>query len=146
MDSTNKLDLLHHIYYSQKLEHELKMKAMLLNAGGLDTVADIFFNDDLVLKTYNHHLLYTRNKNLKSIRNNLAILSLLYVQYLNSRVSHINFIRKTQASFGWDWGPSFSTVGIWQPISVEGGHTIFVDKISAVVSFKKCKCLREGLW
>ncbi|VDO13163.1 unnamed protein product [Brugia timori] len=29
------------------------VKAMLLNAGGLDTVADVFFNDDLVLKTYN---------------------------------------------------------------------------------------------
>uniref|UniRef100_A0A1I7VT16 beta-mannosidase n=1 Tax=Loa loa TaxID=7209 RepID=A0A1I7VT16_LOALO len=50
---------------------------------------------------------------------------------------HINFIRKIQASFSWDWGPSFPTVGIWKPISIEGVHSIFMDKISAVVSFKK---------
>ena len=26
---------------------------------------------------------------------------------------HPNFIRKEQASFSWDWGPSFPTQGIW---------------------------------
>jgi len=32
---------------------------------------------------------------------------------------HINQLRKIQASFSWDWGPSFPTVGIWQPIYLE---------------------------
>lgn len=31
---------------------------MLLNAGGLDTVADVFFNDVLVLRTYNQFVSY----------------------------------------------------------------------------------------
>ena len=26
---------------------------------------------------------------------------------------HVNHIRKEQASFSWDWGPSFPTMGIW---------------------------------
>lgn len=26
---------------------------------------------------------------------------------------HVNMIRKMQASFSWDWGPSFPSVGIW---------------------------------
>ena len=26
---------------------------------------------------------------------------------------HVNFIRKEQCSFSWDWGPSFPTQGIW---------------------------------
>lgn len=26
---------------------------------------------------------------------------------------HINHIRKMQASFGWDWGPAFPSMGIW---------------------------------
>lgn len=26
---------------------------------------------------------------------------------------HVNFIRKIQSSFSWDWGPAFPTVGIW---------------------------------
>ncbi|VIO91626.1 Uncharacterized protein BM_BM2542 [Brugia malayi] len=137
------------------------VKAMLLNAGGLDTVADVFFNDDLVLKTYNQfvsHLIPLKQwrigKNYLRIEFKSPIMyakqkSQEYQEQFGHTVPpvcpvsefqgecHINFIRKTQASFSWDWGPSFPTVGIWQPISVEGVHTIFVDKISAVVSFKK---------
>ena len=26
---------------------------------------------------------------------------------------HVNQIRKMQASFSWDWGPAFPSVGIW---------------------------------
>ena len=31
---------------------------------------------------------------------------------------HVNHIRKMQASFAWDWGPAFPSVGVWQPISL----------------------------
>ncbi|VIO90956.1 Uncharacterized protein BM_BM675 [Brugia malayi] len=62
-----------------------------------------------------------------SIWNNLAILSTIWPiqEQFGHTVPpvcpvsefqgecHINFIRKTQASFSWDWGPSFPTVGIW---------------------------------
>ena len=36
---------------------------------------------------------------------------------------HPNFIRKEQASFSWDWGPSFPTQGIW---SVSGEYLLGV--------------------
>lgn len=26
---------------------------------------------------------------------------------------HVNYLRKMQSSFGWDWGPAFPSVGIW---------------------------------
>ncbi|KAL1508964.1 hypothetical protein ABEB36_003777 [Hypothenemus hampei] len=32
---------------------------------------------------------------------------------------HINMIRKMQASFSWDWGPSFPEIGIWKPVYLE---------------------------
>ncbi|VCX37016.1 unnamed protein product, partial [Gulo gulo] len=32
---------------------------------------------------------------------------------------HVNFIRKEQSSFGWDWGPSFPTQGIWKDVRIE---------------------------
>ncbi|KAI4572553.1 hypothetical protein MJG53_006053 [Ovis ammon polii x Ovis aries] len=32
---------------------------------------------------------------------------------------HVNFIRKMQCSFGWDWGPSFPTQGIWKDVRIE---------------------------
>jgi beta-mannosidase len=30
---------------------------------------------------------------------------------------HANQIRKMQASFSWDWGPAFPSVGIWYGIN-----------------------------
>uniref|UniRef100_A0A8C5WNP5 Beta-mannosidase-like galactose-binding domain-containing protein n=1 Tax=Laticauda laticaudata TaxID=8630 RepID=A0A8C5WNP5_LATLA len=32
---------------------------------------------------------------------------------------HMNFIRKEQCSFSWDWGPSFPTQGIWKDVRIE---------------------------
>jgi beta-mannosidase len=31
-----------------------------------------------------------------------------------------NFIRKMACSFGWDWGPTLVTAGIWRPVRLEG--------------------------
>lgn len=32
---------------------------------------------------------------------------------------YVNHIRKMQASFSWDWGPAFPSVGIWKPVYIE---------------------------
>ncbi|XP_064073932.1 beta-mannosidase [Vanessa tameamea] len=32
---------------------------------------------------------------------------------------HVNQIRKMQASFSWDWGPAFPSVGIWRNVRLE---------------------------
>lgn len=34
---------------------------------------------------------------------------------------HVNFIRKMQASFSWDWGPAFPSMGIYKNIELEFG-------------------------
>ncbi|XP_026879426.2 beta-mannosidase [Electrophorus electricus] len=36
---------------------------------------------------------------------------------------HVNFIRKAQSSFSWDWGPSFPTLGIWKDVYLESFNT-----------------------
>ncbi|KAK9882762.1 hypothetical protein WA026_023184 [Henosepilachna vigintioctopunctata] len=33
---------------------------------------------------------------------------------------HINELRKMQASFSWDWGPTLASVGIWKHVFLEG--------------------------
>ncbi|CAG9764679.1 unnamed protein product [Ceutorhynchus assimilis] len=32
---------------------------------------------------------------------------------------HINMLRKMQASFSWDWGPSFPSMGLWKPVYLQ---------------------------
>uniref|UniRef100_A0A672N033 Beta-mannosidase n=1 Tax=Sinocyclocheilus grahami TaxID=75366 RepID=A0A672N033_SINGR len=39
---------------------------------------------------------------------------------------HVNFIRKAQSSFSWDWGPSFPTLGIWKGVRLEVFNTLRV--------------------
>ncbi|KAL4003102.1 Glycosyl hydrolases 2 TIM barrel domain family protein [Acanthocheilonema viteae] len=137
------------------------VRGVLLNAGGFDTVADVYFNGVLVLKTYNQFVSYLIPLKQWNIgKNDLRIEFKSPINYAKQKSKeyqeqfghvvppvcpvpefqgecHINFIRKVQASFSWDWGPSFPTIGIWKPISIEGVEAIFVDKVSAVVSFKK---------
>ncbi|KAI1887421.1 hypothetical protein AGOR_G00190120 [Albula goreensis] len=37
---------------------------------------------------------------------------------------HVNFIRKAQSSFSWDWGPSFPTLGLWRGVRLEAYDTL----------------------
>ncbi|XP_069834484.1 beta-mannosidase isoform X2 [Dendropsophus ebraccatus] len=48
---------------------------------------------------------------------------------------HVNFIRKAQCSFSWDWGPSFPTQGIWKDIRIEAYNLIQLNYISCTSLF-----------
>ena len=43
---------------------------------------------------------------------------------------HANFIRKMQASFSWDWGPAFPSMGVWQPILLVASDFPRLDHIT----------------
>ncbi|CAG0892589.1 unnamed protein product, partial [Cyprideis torosa] len=42
---------------------------------------------------------------------------------------HANMIRKMQASFSWDWGPSFPSSGIWRDIYIRGYNDIHIQDV-----------------
>ncbi|KAJ9591466.1 hypothetical protein L9F63_002072 [Diploptera punctata] len=42
---------------------------------------------------------------------------------------HVNFLRKMQASFAWDWGPAFPSVGIWKSVVLEGFDTAVLREV-----------------
>ncbi len=96
---------------------------------GVDTIAEVYLNNIKLGSADNMFLTYAYNvKNiLKSTDNTLKVIIKSPVKYalqqekkygklpvaLNStRV----YIRKAQYSFGWDWGPSFPTSGIWRDV------------------------------
>lgn len=65
---------------------------------------------------------YSARKSLQSIRQNRGK---IIPPYCPSPVQkgecHVNFIRKMQASFSWDWGPAFPSVGLYKNVDIEYG-------------------------
>uniref|UniRef100_A0A2A4JXF5 beta-mannosidase n=1 Tax=Heliothis virescens TaxID=7102 RepID=A0A2A4JXF5_HELVI len=47
---------------------------------------------------------------------------------------HANQMRKMQASFGWDWGPAFPSVGIWRPVYIELYNGAIIRSVTTHIS------------
>lgn len=101
---------------------------------GLDTVARLKLNGTLIGEAENMHLAYRFpvKPHLRVGENQLTITFTSAVRYavaLQERLGalpHVNlqdlpfnFIRKMACNFGWDWGPTLVTAGIWQPIYLQ---------------------------
>ncbi|KAH8022901.1 hypothetical protein HPB51_006259 [Rhipicephalus microplus] len=52
---------------------------------------------------------------------------------------HINLIRKMPCSFGWDWGPSFPSTGIWKPIELVAYNQVFIRDVTVTTTPKRTK-------
>uniref|UniRef100_A0A8C8X6W8 Beta-mannosidase n=1 Tax=Panthera leo TaxID=9689 RepID=A0A8C8X6W8_PANLE len=107
---------------------------------GVDTVAKILLNSVPIGKTDNMFKRYSfdittvvRNVNSLELRFQSPVLyaaqrSKAHTSYwvppdcpppVQKGQCHVNFIRKEQSSFSWDWGPSFPTQGIWKDVRIE---------------------------
>ncbi|GAB6099195.1 glycoside hydrolase family 2 protein [Halanaerocella petrolearia] len=100
---------------------------------GIDTIAEIYLNDQLLGKTNNMFIEYSfdvkenlikgdnelkvkfvsAKKNSQTIKDNDAV----KIDATNDTVR--NYIRKAQYSFGWDWGPTLVQTGLWRPVYLE---------------------------
>ncbi len=47
----------------------------------------------------------------------------------NAYPEPFNFVRKMACSFGWDWGPTLVTAGIWRPVHLERWSTARLDRV-----------------
>ncbi|MEU4332785.1 glycoside hydrolase family 2 protein [Nonomuraea dietziae] len=103
-----------------------------LVCGGLDTVATVTLNGVEVGSTANQHRSYrfpVRDL-LRDGDNTLEIRFAAPYGYAEAMRDTLGdrpaayaepyqFIRKMACNFGWDWGPTLVTSGIWQPIGLE---------------------------
>ncbi|XP_044264654.1 beta-mannosidase-like [Tribolium madens] len=46
-------------------------------------------------------------------------------------ICYVNRIRKMQASFAWDWGPAFASVGIWERVELVGFDDAIIEYVVA---------------
>ena len=116
---------------------------------GLDTYADIYLNDSLIIKTNNafrswevdvSDVLKLENE-LKIILNSTDLFEKKETEKLDYELpeSPRVFTRKPQYQYGWDWGPTIKTMGITKDISL-----VSYDKIRFKSVFLKTNSISEA--
>ncbi len=120
---------------------------------GLDTYADVYLNDKLILKADNMFRTWTADVKgiLKEKQNKLRVylhspikidipkFDALNFQYASdndqSEIGGIGkkqvgiFARKAGYHYGWDWGPRLVTSGIWRPIVIEAWNDLKINNV-----------------
>jgi beta-mannosidase len=113
---------------------------------GLDTVATVTLNGTVVGETENMHVAHRFDVGslLQPGPNDLRIRFDSAIRYAENwqeelgMLPHVNehpynFIRKMACNFGWDWGPTLVTAGIWKPISLQAWNSARVATVRPLV-------------
>lgn len=123
-------------------DHYRLVDSVNLTFHGIDTVAEIRLNRQLLGRTDNMFVRYTYDvTKLLQEENVLEVEITSPVWAARARAQaldaaqrsvppacpperyhgecHMNMLRKMQASFAWDWGPAAPSMGIWKPVQLE---------------------------
>ncbi|MEP7128753.1 MAG: glycoside hydrolase family 2 protein, partial [Chitinophagales bacterium] len=121
-------------------DYLLNQKNIELQFEGLDTYADVYLNDTLILHGQNMFRKYTTDVQRLLSRYTLNHLLIHFYSATKKATQIINQIpypiagdadgktvtRKAQYQYGWDWGPRLITCGIWKNINLIGWNTFNV--------------------
>lgn len=125
----------------------------VLTFDGLDTYADVYLNNRLILQADNMFREWEKDvkKMIRPGRNDLRI----YFHAAKKRVDSLAkkqlplilpdhsrvYARKAQYQFGWDWGPRFIGAGIWRDVGIK----IYTNSIRRSVkrSYWQVKLVQE---
>ena len=119
-------------------EEMLSAETLLLKFHGIDTIADIFLNGELLGRAENMHREYVFDITGKANETDNLLEVKIYspIKYIEeknaetplwgvaSTMAGYPHIRKAHYMFGWDWGPKLPDMGIWRDvelIAVNGG-------------------------
>ncbi|MFJ1538786.1 glycoside hydrolase family 2 protein [Micromonospora chalcea] len=118
-----------------------------LVCAGLDTVAAVTLNGVEVGRTENQHRSYRFDVRalLRPDGNTLAVRFDSPYRYAeahrdrlgdrpNAYPEPFHFIRKTACNFGWDWGPTLVTAGIWRDIGLHAWSTARLASVRPLVT------------
>ena len=133
--------------YTFKVEGGMLSDSSLdLVCQGLDTLADIYINDELLAATNNMHRTYRFpvGDRLHTGENQIRILFHSTLQYIENYVSaegkHTDYVpcgamkgsqlvRKAHSMFGWDWGIQLPDAGIFRNIYLESYEAERISKV-----------------
>ncbi|KAJ0173564.1 hypothetical protein K1T71_010713 [Dendrolimus kikuchii] len=129
--------------------NELNTRIASLVFDGVDTIAFVELNDHPIGSTNNMFVRYVYDvkQYLKIGQNELKIYFASPIEVAKSRSEknfiapdcvpavyhgecHANQLRKMQASFAWDWGPAFPSVGLWKPVYLEFYNSAIIRSVT----------------
>ncbi|MFC4062047.1 glycoside hydrolase family 2 protein [Planomonospora corallina] len=116
---------------------------------GLDTVATVLLNGVQVATTANQHRSYrfAVRHLLREGANTLTVRFDSAYAYAEAQRAALGerpgayaepypFIRKMACNFGWDWGPTLVTAGIWRPIGLESWSGARLAEVRPLVTLE----------
>ncbi|WP_431930792.1 glycoside hydrolase family 2 protein [Nonomuraea jabiensis] len=114
---------------------------------GIDTVASVHFNGELLGHTANMHRGFRFDVAglVRDGPNELVVnlrSALRHAEELEARLGRrqrayphpYNAIRKMACSFGWDWGPDLQTAGLWKPVRLERWDSARLAQVRPLVT------------
>jgi len=122
-------------------ENFLKQEHVLLHCDGLDTLATIEINGEKIGATDNMFRTWEFNvkKLLKAGVNTIEVRFDSVLPVIREKESEralptwnypgSSYVRKTPCNFGWDWGPTLVTCGIWRDISLIAFNEARIDNV-----------------
>lgn len=122
---------------------------VMLTFDGIDTIANVILNDQILGQTSNMFVRYSFDvKKILAATNQLRLeftSPVSYAKAINSHMKtkvppecppkvyngecHMNLLRKMQASFAWDWGLAAPSMGIWKNAYLEGYDSIKIRDV-----------------
>jgi beta-mannosidase len=126
---------------SSFLEH----KNILLQFHGLDTVAEVMLNGELIGSVNNMFVKYDYDvkSKLRETTNKLVInfgsptaksreeieKNKVKLNTGFAAIPGVPYLRKAQYSFGWDWGPKLPDIGIWKKVEIIGFDDVKIGSV-----------------
>ncbi|MBB4711816.1 beta-mannosidase [Streptomyces luteogriseus] len=113
---------------------------------GLDTVAEISLDGRLLGTVRNMHRSYRFDVTGLSGRLSVRFVSAYAeAEAVRGRVGErpaayaepYQYLRKMACSFGWDWGPTLVTAGIWRPVRLERWSTARIARVRPLVTVEE---------
>jgi len=106
---------------------------------GIDTYANVFLNDKLLLEADNMFRTWIIDcKELLQAEDNKLLVHFLPAATIDQQKSETvpyalpdvrGFSRKAPYHYGWDWGPRFVSCGIWRSVSIIAWNQFIIDNI-----------------
>ena len=124
----------------------LNREVQLLKFYGLDTYAKVYVNGKLLLESNNmFHPWEVSVKNIFKLGKNEILVSFdSPIKKILPKMNKMDYelpadndqikktsphTRKAPYHYGWDWGPSFATCGIWQNVEIIGYDLFVIDNV-----------------